>query len=124
MDPETFKFGPLVVTAKRLGSSRLYHVEIRGKGDFFATDLEAESAHDAAFHLIYQLEYATHHPHLFFARRKQAAQDSGAEGHRLQHMIDVANAAVMYAIRNRDHLADALRSISTESTRKLGEHDS
>lgn len=123
MDPESFKFGPLIVTAKRLGSSRIYHVEIRGQGDSFGTDLEADSAHDAAHHLVYQLEYAAHHPQPFFNRRKMAAINSGAEGHRLLHMIDVANAAVGYADRNREHLIAALRAIASESARRLGDYD-
>jgi hypothetical protein len=123
MDPEAFKFGPLIVTAKQLGSSRLYHVEIRGQGDSFATDLEADSGHDAAHHLVYQLEYASQHPHKFFNRRKMAAQDSGAKGHDLQYMIDVANIALAYADRNREHLKAAVRSIASDRARKLGAYD-
>lgn len=123
MDPESFKFGPLIVTAKRLGSSRLYHVEIRGQGDSFEADMEAENAEDAAYHLVHQLEYAAHHPHKFFNRRKMAAQNSGAQGHDLQHMIDIANVAVAYADRNREHLEAAIRSMVYKNARKLGDYD-
>jgi hypothetical protein len=123
MDPEAFKFGPLLVTAKRLGSSRLYHVEIRGEGDVFSTDLEAESPGDAALHLVLQLEYGSRHPHQFFNRRKLAAINSGAKGHELEHMIDVVNAAVAYAHRNREHLTNAVRAIASERARRLGDYD-
>jgi hypothetical protein len=123
MDPETFKFGPLLVRAKRLGSSPLYHVDIRGKGDSFSTSIAADSAGDAALYVILQLEWGSRHPNLFFNRRKIAAMDSGAKGRDLEQMLDVANTAVMYAHRNREHLSDAVRAIASERARKLGEYD-
>lgn len=123
MDPAIFKVGPLIVKAKRLGSSSLYHVEITGEGDTFSTDLEAKSVEEAASHLVEELTFAAHHPHKFFNRRKRAAEQSGATGHKLEKMIDVANAAVSYADRNRESLIDAISAIDDQRTRKLGECD-
>ena len=119
MSTEVFKFDKLIATVKRLGSSDLFHVRLTGMGYEFETTLEGLNQSLTAKEVIYELLFAAEHPHKFFNRRKLAAEQSGATGHDLQKMIDVANEAVLYADRNKQHLEKAVRMIEGRTVRKL-----
>lgn len=119
-DPAAYKLDKLIVTAKQLGSTRLYLVKIIGMGDQFQTSVEALSPFDAAKHVIEELTFAAHHPHKFFNRRKLAAQQSGAMGHEYDKMIEVANEAVGYAALNKTNLIKAVFALDDGTYRKLG----
>jgi len=120
MSVEVFRFGKLIATSKRLGSSDLYHVRLTGLSDEFETSVEAADHLDAVRHVIDELTFAAHHPHKFFNRRKLAAQQSGARGHDLERMIVVANEAVAYAVRMKEHLIKAVYAFEECTFRKLG----
>lgn len=119
-DPEAYKLDKLIVTAKQLGSSRLFLVKIIGMGDQFQTSVEANSSFDAAKDVIEELTFAAHHPHKFFNRRKLAAQQSGAMGHDFDKMIEVANEAVGYAALMKENLIRAVYALEDGTFRKLG----
>ena len=121
MKIQTFKYGKLIAIVTRLTEQKhLYEVDLVGMGDGLTVNLEAETHQRAADQVIEDLFFASEHPHIFFNRRKVAAEQSGATGHDLQRMIDLANQAVAYADRNREFLIDAVRSIDNDTTRKLG----
>lgn len=119
-DPAAYKMDKLIVTAKQLGSSKLYLVKIIGMGDQFQTSVEAQSPFEAATHVIEELTFAAHHPYKFFNRRKLAAQHSKAQGHAFDEMIQVANEAVGYAALNKENLLKAVFALDDGTYRKLG----
>ncbi len=119
-DPEAYKLDKLIVTAKKLGTSNLYLVKLVGMGDQFQTSVEANSAKEAAVHVVEELTFAAHHPHKFFNRRKLAAQQSRAQGHEYDRMIELANEAVGYAAINKKHLVNAVYAIDDDNVRRLG----
>jgi len=119
-DPAAYKLNKLIVTAKRLGTSRLYLVKLIGMGDQFQTSVEADGPKQAAVHVVEELTFAAHHPHKFFNRRKLAARQSGAQGHEYDRMIEVANEAVGYAAINKDYLVNAVYDIDEDNMRRLG----
>jgi hypothetical protein len=119
-DQEAYKLDKLIVTAKQLGSSKLYLVKIIGMGDQFQTSVEAKDPMEAAVHVVEELTFAAHHPHKFFNRRKVAAQQSGAQGHDFDKMIEVANEAVGYAALNKQNLVKAVFALDNGTFRKLG----
>jgi|SRR4029078_5367582 hypothetical protein len=119
-DPAAYKLDKLIVTAKQLGSSRLFLVKIIGMGDQFQTSVEANSPIEAAKDVVEELTFAAHHPHKFFNRRKLAAQQSGAMGHDFDKMIEVANEAVGYAALMKENLIRAVFALDDGTFRKLG----
>lgn len=119
-DPRAYKLDKLIVTAKKLGSSRLFLVKIIGMGDQFQTSVEANSPFEAASHVIEELTFAAHHPYKFFNRRKLAAQQAKAHGHAFDEMIALANEAVGYAALNKENLIKAVFSLDDGTFRKLG----
>lgn len=121
MSIEVFKLGPLIATVKTLSSRCLYRVGLTGEGDSFEASVESPDALFAVAEVVLQLAFAADHPKKFFNRRKLAADRSGAEGHDLQKMIDVANEAVQYAARNAGELKRAVESLKQHTARKLGD---
>lgn len=119
-DPAAYKLDKLIVTAKQLGSSRLYLVKIIGMGDQFQTSVEALTPFEAAKHVVEELTFAAHHPYKFFNRRQQAAKQSKAQGHAYDEMIQVANEAVGYAALNKENLVKAVFALDDGTFRKLG----
>jgi len=119
-DPAAYKLDKLIVTAKQLGSSRLFLVKIIGMGDQFQTSVEANSPIEAAKDVVEELTFAVDHPHKFFNRRKLAAQQSGAMGHDFDKMIEVANEAVGYAALMKENLIRAVFALDDGTFRKLG----
>lgn len=119
-DPEAYKLNKLIVTAKQLGSSPLFLVKIIGMGDQFQTSVSANSAFEAAKHVVEELTFAAHHPYKFFNRRKLAAQQAKAHGHAFDEMIALANEAVGYAALNKENLVKAVFALDDGSFRKLG----
>jgi len=121
MKIQTFKYGKLIAIVTRLTELKhLYEVDLVGMGDGLTVNLEAQTHQQAANQVIEDLYFASEHPQIFFNRRKIGAEQSGATGHDLQRMIDLANAAVSYADRNREQLEVAVRAIDSDNTRKLG----
>lgn len=123
MEIEVFKFDKLIATVKQLGyfaSYGLYHVTVTGMGDEFEASLEALNHSLAAKEVIGELLFAAEHPRKFFNRRKLAAEQSGATGHDLLKMIDIANEAVAYADRNVQYLERAVQAIYRRRSRRLG----
>jgi hypothetical protein len=121
MKIQTYKYGKLIAIVTRLSDQKhLYEVDLVGMGDGLTVNLEAQTHKEAANQVIEDLFFASEHPQIFFNRRKIGAEQSGATGHDLQRMIDLANEAVSYADRNREQLEVSVRAIDRGNTQKLG----
>lgn len=116
---ESFKFGKLIATVRRIGHTKLFRVEIVGAGDEVTTHLYSSSAENAAVDIIDELHFANENPDAFYIRRRswirKLDQDPIERKKEWGHVHELFE----YAQRNRIPLWQAVTAIQNSESRRV-----